>query len=74
MPKHVLRHLQKVRIFQQPLGIRRDTGLERPSPSTRPTGRPLAGKPNRFHKGKKPTGKPGKRSKPRKQKRLSGHF
>jgi ATP-dependent RNA helicase DeaD len=28
MPSHVLRHLQRVRIFQQPLAIQRDTGRQ----------------------------------------------
>ena len=29
MPRHVLKHLQKVRIFQRPLAIQRNTGGKR---------------------------------------------
>ena len=66
MPRHVLQHLQQVRIFQQPLAIRRDTGQhdgpavagKRPFYEGRPPGRPGRGKPRRFDEGKKFGGKP----------------
>jgi ATP-dependent RNA helicase DeaD len=60
MPRNALQHLRKVRIFQQPLAIQRDTG--RPAP-----GRPDVGKPKRFDKGKKFAGKPRKIGKPKKR-------
>jgi ATP-dependent RNA helicase DeaD len=51
MPKDTFQHLRKVRIFQQPLDISRDTG--------RAPGRPPVGKPKRFDTGKKKfAGKP----------------
>jgi len=52
LPLHALRHLQKVRIFQRPLAIQRDTGPQTPAPSGKPA------KPVRFVKGKKFAGKP----------------
>ncbi|MCK5364312.1 MAG: DEAD/DEAH box helicase, partial [Gammaproteobacteria bacterium] len=53
MPRHILQHLQKVRIFQQRLAIQRDTGQQPEGPA-----RPASGKPKRFDKGKKFGGKP----------------
>ena len=51
MPRHVLQHLRKVRIFQQPLAIQRDS-------DRRPGGPPAGVTPRRFDKGKKFGGKP----------------
>jgi len=60
MPKPTLQHLQKVRIFQQPLAIRRDTEQQPPGQPGRPSGRSAVGKPKRFDKGKEFSGKPRK--------------
>jgi ATP-dependent RNA helicase DeaD len=49
MPKHVLRHLQKVRIFQQPLAIQRDNGRQ-PGAQLR---RSPVDRPKRFNKTKR---------------------
>lgn len=57
MPNHILKHLQKVRIFQQRLAIQLDTGDARAEAS--------GGKPKRFEKGKKPGGKPKGPTKPK---------
>ena len=59
MPRQVLQHLQKVRIFQQPLAIQRDTEQQPPGQPGRPSGRSAVGKPKRFGKGKKFGGKTG---------------
>jgi len=55
MPRHILQHLQKVRIFQQRLDIQRDTGRQ---PDGVDHARSGSGKPKRFDKGKKLGGKP----------------
>ena len=56
MPRHVLQHLRKVRIFQQPLAIQRDNGQQTPVPSGRSTERPRFGKPRKKGKPKKARG------------------
>jgi len=73
MPGHVHRHLQKVRIFQQPLAIRRIDGPaaagKRPFSHARPADRSGAVKSKRFGKGKKFAGRtvgPGKKENARK--------
>ena len=55
-PGHVLQHLQKVRIFQQPLDIRRDTDRRVAGRPARPPKGPRAGKPGgprKQHKSRK---------------------
>ena len=78
MPKHILMHLQKVRIFQQKLAIQRDNGrgplgptLDRTAPAgkrpgftTRTPVRPDGGKHKGFDPGKKFSGKPKPRKAP----------
>jgi ATP-dependent RNA helicase DeaD len=62
MPRRLLQHLQKVRIFQKPLAIRRDTGeppvAGKPGFSeSRPKDRPGAAQRGRSGKGAKLGGK-----------------
>jgi len=67
MPRHVLVHLQKVRVLQQPLAIQRETGRgPEGQADSRPARHGTKGpgrskdrrKPGRFDKGKKLVGKP----------------
>ena len=78
MPKHILMHLQKVRIFQQKLAIQRDNGRgpagptfdrtapvgNRPGSTTRTPVRPGGAKHQGSDPGKKFSGKP-KKGKPK---------
>ena len=52
MPPHILQHLKKVRIFQQPLAIELDAGQE-PSDRSRPAGGKPAGPTKKKEHGKR---------------------
>jgi ATP-dependent RNA helicase DeaD len=68
MPRHILQHLQKVRIFQQLLAIHRDTGQQPEGRDHTGPDRPAGGKPKRVDKGKKFGGKPKRPKGPKKKK------